>query len=132
MNYTADMLTELSRREKEANIKPDPDIDLYMKVRISRNFSSSTIFPWFPTYCLNSCKIQQNFLPGLALQDFRPSIVLSVVLIALAMKFCLFYAVLHQLQLDFSIHISKFRYMLINKKLKTCKSLWIRCYVLVI
>ncbi|OAY78663.1 ABC transporter G family member 39 [Ananas comosus] len=26
-----DMLTELSRREKEANIKPDPDIDLYMK-----------------------------------------------------------------------------------------------------
>lgn len=27
------MLTELSRREKEANIKPDPDVDLYMKVR---------------------------------------------------------------------------------------------------
>ncbi|KAK1281914.1 putative pleiotropic drug resistance protein 7 [Acorus calamus] len=26
-----DMLTELSRREKEANIKPDPDIDMYMK-----------------------------------------------------------------------------------------------------
>jgi hypothetical protein len=31
LNYT-DMLTELSRREKEANIKPDPDIDVYMKV----------------------------------------------------------------------------------------------------
>lgn len=28
------MLGELSRREKEANIKPDPDIDVYMKVRI--------------------------------------------------------------------------------------------------
>lgn len=28
----ADMLAELSRREKEANIKPDPDIDVYMKV----------------------------------------------------------------------------------------------------
>jgi hypothetical protein len=28
-----DMLTELSRREKEANIKPDPDIDVYMKVK---------------------------------------------------------------------------------------------------
>lgn len=28
----ADMLTELSRREKAANIKPDPDIDVYMKV----------------------------------------------------------------------------------------------------
>jgi hypothetical protein len=27
-----DMLAELSRREKEANIKPDPDIDVYMKV----------------------------------------------------------------------------------------------------
>ncbi|XWS16998.1 hypothetical protein CRYUN_Cryun33cG0029800 [Craigia yunnanensis] len=26
-----EMLTELSRREKEANIKPDPDIDIYMK-----------------------------------------------------------------------------------------------------
>jgi hypothetical protein len=26
------MLAELSRREKEANIKPDPDIDVYMKV----------------------------------------------------------------------------------------------------
>lgn len=25
------MLSELSRREKEANIKPDPDIDVYMK-----------------------------------------------------------------------------------------------------
>ena len=28
----ADMLAELSRREKVANIKPDPDIDIYMKV----------------------------------------------------------------------------------------------------
>jgi hypothetical protein len=27
------MLTELSRREKEANIKPDPDVDVYMKVK---------------------------------------------------------------------------------------------------
>ncbi|CAJ1898763.1 unnamed protein product [Sphenostylis stenocarpa] len=26
-----DLLTEVSRREKEANIKPDPDIDVYMK-----------------------------------------------------------------------------------------------------
>jgi hypothetical protein len=29
------MLTELSRREKAANIKPDPDIDLMMKVKFS-------------------------------------------------------------------------------------------------
>lgn len=27
------MLTELLRREKEAKIKPDPDVDAYMKVR---------------------------------------------------------------------------------------------------
>jgi len=26
------MLSELSRREKAANIKPDPDLDVYMKV----------------------------------------------------------------------------------------------------
>ncbi|MCH96477.1 pleiotropic drug resistance protein 1-like, partial [Trifolium medium] len=28
-----DMLAELSRREKAENIKPDPDLDIYMKVR---------------------------------------------------------------------------------------------------
>jgi hypothetical protein len=27
------MLAELSRREKEANIKPDLDVDVFMKVR---------------------------------------------------------------------------------------------------
>lgn len=31
-----DMLAELSRREKEANIKPDSDVDIYMKVRIEK------------------------------------------------------------------------------------------------
>jgi hypothetical protein len=31
------MLVELSRRENEANIKPDPDIDILMKVR-NENF----------------------------------------------------------------------------------------------
>ncbi|XP_020550291.1 pleiotropic drug resistance protein 1-like isoform X1 [Sesamum indicum] len=30
-----EMLAELSRREKEANIKPDPDLDIFMKVMIS-------------------------------------------------------------------------------------------------
>lgn len=30
---TVDMLSELSRREKAANIKPDPVIDVFMKVR---------------------------------------------------------------------------------------------------
>jgi len=29
------MLTEVSRREKEANITPDHDIDVYMKVTLT-------------------------------------------------------------------------------------------------
>lgn len=29
---STDMLTELARREKGANIKPDPDVDVFMKV----------------------------------------------------------------------------------------------------
>lgn len=28
------MLAELSRREKAENIMPDPDLDIYMKVRV--------------------------------------------------------------------------------------------------
>jgi hypothetical protein len=32
------MLAELARREKEANIRPDPDIDIFMKV--SKNLLS--------------------------------------------------------------------------------------------
>lgn len=31
--FCSEMLLELSRREKAANIIPDPDLDLYMKVR---------------------------------------------------------------------------------------------------
>jgi hypothetical protein len=35
------MLTELARREKALNIKPDPDIDVYMKVELSsRNITN--------------------------------------------------------------------------------------------
>jgi hypothetical protein len=34
-----EMLAELARREKEANIMPDPDIDIFMKV--SRNLFMS-------------------------------------------------------------------------------------------
>jgi hypothetical protein len=28
----ADLLTELARREKEAGIRPEPEVDLFMKV----------------------------------------------------------------------------------------------------
>lgn len=40
----ADMLTELSRREKEANIKPDPDVDVYMKVKIHLILTKSCVY----------------------------------------------------------------------------------------
>ncbi|MED6171521.1 hypothetical protein PIB30_041331 [Stylosanthes scabra] len=33
VGHNYEMLSELLRREKEANIKPDPDVDAYMKVR---------------------------------------------------------------------------------------------------
>lgn len=33
MGNAPDMLVELSKREKEAKIKPDPDLDIIMKVK---------------------------------------------------------------------------------------------------
>ncbi|GKD48956.1 pleiotropic drug resistance protein 1-like protein, partial [Tanacetum coccineum] len=38
-----DMLAELSRREKNANIKPDPDIDVYMKAAASEGQEASVV-----------------------------------------------------------------------------------------
>ncbi|XP_020223730.1 pleiotropic drug resistance protein 1 isoform X2 [Cajanus cajan] len=38
-----DMLTELSKREKAANIKPDPDLDVYMKATATEGQESSII-----------------------------------------------------------------------------------------
>ncbi|KAL5575732.1 hypothetical protein UlMin_017431 [Ulmus minor] len=38
-----DMLAELSRREKEANIKPDPDIDVYMKAAATEGEETSVV-----------------------------------------------------------------------------------------
>ncbi|GAB4842032.1 transcription factor [Ancistrocladus abbreviatus] len=35
VGFRYEMLAELARREKEANIKPDPDIDLFMKARVT-------------------------------------------------------------------------------------------------
>ncbi|KAL4195313.1 hypothetical protein AMTRI_Chr05g72720 [Amborella trichopoda] len=40
-NY--DMLVELSRREKDANIKPDPDIDVYMKAAALEGQKTSVV-----------------------------------------------------------------------------------------
>ncbi|XP_027344301.1 pleiotropic drug resistance protein 1-like isoform X1 [Abrus precatorius] len=38
-----DLLSELSRREKDANIKPDPDIDVYMKATAAEGQESSLV-----------------------------------------------------------------------------------------
>ncbi|XP_061353915.1 pleiotropic drug resistance protein 1-like isoform X2 [Gastrolobium bilobum] len=38
-----DMLSELSRREKEANIKPDPDIDVFMKATATEGQEASLV-----------------------------------------------------------------------------------------
>ncbi|XP_060973818.1 pleiotropic drug resistance protein 1 isoform X2 [Cannabis sativa] len=38
-----EMLAELSRREKEANIKPDPDIDIFMKATSTEGQKSSVV-----------------------------------------------------------------------------------------
>ncbi|GAB4850122.1 ABC transporter G member 39 [Ancistrocladus abbreviatus] len=35
VGFRYEMLTELARREKSVNIKPDPDIDLIMKARVA-------------------------------------------------------------------------------------------------
>lgn len=43
------MLTELARREKAANIKPDPDLDVYMKVSLRRCFVTLS-YLWFAEY----------------------------------------------------------------------------------
>lgn len=39
-----DLLTEITRREKDAGIFPDADVDLFMKVNLS-NCSSTRLFP---------------------------------------------------------------------------------------
>ena len=57
----ADMLAELSRRERDANIKPDPDLDIFMKVRnhlhqafwivYARNLKSLLLFCCYSGCC---------------------------------------------------------------------------------
>jgi len=42
----ADLLAELSIREREANIMPDPDIDVYMKVTKSPSLVRNVFFPF--------------------------------------------------------------------------------------
>jgi hypothetical protein len=47
------MLMELSRREKEAGIKPDPEIDMFMKVRDQQCHKILLCSsPWYTHTCL--------------------------------------------------------------------------------
>lgn len=52
MIISAAMLAELSRREKAANVKPDPDIDIFMKVRTRREGEASILI--YMDYSLGS------------------------------------------------------------------------------
>lgn len=49
------MLAELSRREKAANIKPDPDIDVYMKVRSFFEMEAITFWNRINPVTLKDC-----------------------------------------------------------------------------
>lgn len=54
------MLAELSRREKTANIKPDPDLDIYMKVRMhleKRKLEKKLMLNFCLNFYLPWCKI---------------------------------------------------------------------------
>ncbi|XP_014632860.1 pleiotropic drug resistance protein 1-like [Glycine max] len=41
--YVGNLLSELGRREKSAKIKPDPDIDVYMKAAATRGQEASVV-----------------------------------------------------------------------------------------
>ncbi|KAL1818654.1 hypothetical protein ACET3Z_013523 [Daucus carota] len=43
IGFRYEMLAELSRREKEANVKPDPDIDLFMKAAATEGQEASVV-----------------------------------------------------------------------------------------
>ncbi|KAJ8755161.1 hypothetical protein K2173_018959 [Erythroxylum novogranatense] len=47
VGYRYDMLTELSRREKEAKIKPDPDIDVFMKAIATGGHKADVITDYY-------------------------------------------------------------------------------------
>ncbi|KAH7841200.1 hypothetical protein Vadar_026918 [Vaccinium darrowii] len=46
VGYRYDMLTELSRREKEANIKPDPDLDVFLKAASLEGQKTSVVIDY--------------------------------------------------------------------------------------
>lgn len=72
MGNFADMMMELSRREKELNIMPDPDVDIYMKVRESSykntiwincsNFIPNTIMFIFKQFLTKTLHIKSLLL----------------------------------------------------------------------
>ncbi|MQL95669.1 hypothetical protein Taro_028335 [Colocasia esculenta] len=67
-----DMLAELSRREKAANIKPDPDIDVFMKARV------------LPIELCSLC----SWLAAAAMEGQQASVVTDYVLKILGLDIC--------------------------------------------
>lgn len=59
-----DLLVELSRREKEAGIKPDPEIDAFMKATAVAGQESSLV----TDYALKVCFLVFNFSYDLCIQ----------------------------------------------------------------
>lgn len=57
-----EMLTELSRREKEAGIKPEADIDIFMKVRFGIGLLLSMDSKGFHLYLDRSEGLSWQFL----------------------------------------------------------------------
>lgn len=81
----SEMLAELSRREKEANIMPDPDLDIYMKVNlICTEFSVYNIFQIMQKCCWKkSISISWNafqLLQAASLEGQETSVVTDYIL----------------------------------------------------
>jgi ABC-type sugar transport system ATPase subunit len=56
-----EMLTELARREKAANIKPDHDIDVYMKASAMGGQESSIVTDYILKVRFASCNTRDDF-----------------------------------------------------------------------
>nr|TKR97407.1 hypothetical protein D5086_0000214000 [Populus alba] len=62
VGYLHDMLAELSRREKEANIKPDPDVDVFMKAVASQGEEANVI----TGLCLKDTMVGDEMIRGIS------------------------------------------------------------------
>lgn len=56
-----EMLAELSRREKESGIKPDPEIDAFMKATAVAGQEMSIVTDYVLKVCARSCSCYLTF-----------------------------------------------------------------------